>query len=95
MQKAAEERQLAETLKAERETAVQNQAEARAENPRLKAQMDELKERIDKIADIEGALCPLCGQPLSPNDRQRLIAGARNPGQGDGRSLPRQPGPAA
>lgn len=73
MQKAAEERQLAETLKAERETAVQNQAEARAENPRLKAQMDELKERIHKIADIEGALCPLCGQPLSPTDRQRLM----------------------
>jgi DNA repair protein SbcC/Rad50 len=73
MQTAAEERQLAETLKAERETAVQKQAEARAENPRLKAQMDELKERIHKIADIEGALCPLCGQPLSPTDRQRLI----------------------
>ncbi len=73
MQTAAEERQLAETLKAERETAVQKQAEARAENPRLKAQMDELKERIHKIADIEGALCPLCGQPLSPTDRQRLM----------------------
>ena len=35
--------------------------------------MDELRERIDKITDIEGALCPLCGQPLSPQDRQRLI----------------------
>ena len=73
MNKAAEERQLAEALKTERETAVQTQAEARAENPRLKAQMDELKERIHKIADIEGALCPLCGQPLSPADRQRLM----------------------
>jgi len=73
MKKAAEERSLAETLKSERETAIQKQAEARAENPRLKAQMDELKERIDKITDIEGALCPLCGQPLSPDDRERLI----------------------
>ncbi len=81
LQKAAEERQLAETLKAERETAVQNQAEARAENPRLKAQMDELKERIHKIADIEGALCPLCGQPLSSTDRQRLMQQLENQGR--------------
>ncbi len=73
VQKAAEERAAAGALKSELDTAVQKQAEARAENPRLKAQMDELKERIDKITDIEGALCPLCGQPLSPQDRQRLI----------------------
>jgi exonuclease SbcC len=73
VQKATEERALADALKSERETAVQKQAEARAENPRLKGQMDELKERIDRIVDIEGALCPLCGQPLSPEDRQRLI----------------------
>jgi DNA repair protein SbcC/Rad50 len=73
VQKATEERTLADALKSERETAVQKQAEARAENPRLKGQMDELKERIDRIVDIEGALCPLCGQPLSPEDRQRLI----------------------
>ena len=73
VKKAAEERLLAESLKAEREAAVQKQADARAENPRLKAQMDELKERIDKITVIEGALCPLCGQPLSSNDRERLI----------------------
>jgi DNA repair protein SbcC/Rad50 len=73
LKKATEDRLLADNLRAERETALQKQAEARAENPRLKAQMDELKERIDKISVIEGALCPLCGQPLSPGDRQRLM----------------------
>jgi exonuclease SbcC len=48
-------------------------AEAKAENPRLKAEMDELKERIDQLTQAEGALCPLCGQPLTPQDRQALI----------------------
>lgn len=55
------------------QTARQRQAEARAENPRLKAEMDELKERIDRLGEVEGANCPLCGQPLQPEDRQRLM----------------------
>ncbi|MGE5224098.1 MAG: SbcC/MukB-like Walker B domain-containing protein, partial [Omnitrophica WOR_2 bacterium] len=55
------------------QTARQRQAEARAENPRLKAEMDELKERIDRLGEVEGADCPLCGQPLQPEDRQRLM----------------------
>jgi exonuclease SbcC len=52
----------------------QRLAEARAENPRLKAEMDDLKTRIDRLTQIEGVNCPLCGQPLSPQDRQALIA---------------------
>ncbi len=48
-------------------------ANAKAENPRLKAEMDQLKARIDKLTETEGALCPLCGQALSAEDRQRLI----------------------
>ena len=51
----------------------QRLAEARAENPRLKAEMDDLKTRIDRLTQIEGVNCPLCGQPLSPQDRQALI----------------------
>jgi DNA repair protein SbcC/Rad50 len=54
-------------------TARQRQAEARAENPRLKAEMDELKERIDQLSAAEGADCPTCGQPLSPAERESLI----------------------
>lgn len=49
------------------------QAEAKAENPRLKAEMVELRERIDKLSTTEGAECPLCGQPLAAHDRMRLI----------------------
>jgi exonuclease SbcC len=51
----------------------QQLAEARAENPRLKAEMDGLKERIDQLSRAEGADCPLCGQPLTPEERSRHI----------------------
>ena len=76
------------TLSAALEQARQRQAEARAENPRLRTEMEELKARIDQLAQPAGhphiaaepaeeapeaAVCPLCGQPLSPADRQRLI----------------------
>ena len=48
-------------------------ANARAENPRLKDEMDQLKARIDQLTNTEGAACPLCGQPLSLEERQNLI----------------------
>ncbi|OGO38331.1 MAG: hypothetical protein A2W35_22010 [Chloroflexi bacterium RBG_16_57_11] len=60
-------------LDAQLQAARQSQAEARAENPRLKAEMDELKGRIDQLKVTEGAECPLCGQPLSLYDRADLI----------------------
>jgi DNA repair protein SbcC/Rad50 len=60
-------------LERDLDVARQRQAEARAENPRLKAEMDELKERIDQLSKTEGAACPLCGAPLSPADRANLI----------------------
>ena len=53
--------------------AQKNQADAQAENPRLKDEMDELKGRIDQLSETEGATCPLCGQLLSQSDRQALI----------------------
>lgn len=51
----------------------QELANAKAENPLLKNQMHELKERIEQLKSLEGAVCPLCGQPLSENDRRGLI----------------------
>jgi exonuclease SbcC len=35
--------------------------------------MDDLKSRIDQLDRVEGADCPLCGQPLSILDRERLL----------------------
>jgi len=60
-------------LDAALQDARQRQAEARAENPRLKAEMKELKERIDHLSHLEGAECPLCGQPLGQDERLRLV----------------------
>jgi len=61
-------------LDAELDAARQRLAEAKAENPRLRDEMDELKERIDRLTQAEGAHCPLCGQELSPEERENLIA---------------------
>jgi exonuclease SbcC len=48
-------------------------ANAKAENPRLKSEMDDLKSRIDQLQESDGAACPLCGQPLSAEERDRLV----------------------
>jgi exonuclease SbcC len=55
------------------QTARTRLAEAQAENPRLRDDMNELKERISKLSTAEGAECPLCGRPLETYDRNRLI----------------------
>ena len=38
--------------------------DAKVENGKLHEAMKALKERIDKLKSVEGALCPLCGQPM-------------------------------
>jgi len=52
-----------------------------AENRQLKGDMDALKERIDQLETAEGATCPVCGQPLSPKDRARLIKDLKQQGK--------------
>jgi len=61
-------------LETKLQSANEQLANAKAENPRLKAEMDELKARIDQLTSTEGAACPLCGQPLNTEERQKLIA---------------------
>jgi len=73
IKEAEEQIQKREALEGQLQDARQAQMKARAENVRLKTVMDELKQRIDQLSEVEGALCPLCGQPLSAEDRQRLI----------------------
>jgi exonuclease SbcC len=60
-------------LEARLQEARQAMADARAENPRLKLEMDSLKERIDRLGHIEGATCPLCGQALGAEHRDHLV----------------------
>ncbi|HZW04433.1 MAG TPA: SMC family ATPase, partial [Anaerolineaceae bacterium] len=52
---------------------MQSQTEALAENKKLRDAMHELKERIETLKGASGADCPLCGQPLSPDERTALI----------------------
>ena len=69
------EAKLAERIALEKQTQErrEKQAELRAENSSLKTEMDELKSRIEKLSGAEGAICPLCGQSLSPEHRQSTL----------------------
>jgi len=60
-------------IQAQLNEALTHQAEAKAENPRLKAEMEELNQRKLQLAEVEGAACPVCGKPLSPQERQSMI----------------------
>jgi exonuclease SbcC len=70
------ENQLAERaeLEAQLEQARQEQAEAKAENPRLRDEMNELKARIEQIQKAKGASCPTCGQALTEEHRDQMVA---------------------
>jgi len=70
IQKALKER---DELDLKRQQVLQEQAKAKAENPLLKGEMDVLKNRIEQLESVDGGVCPLCGQPLTPEDRSRLI----------------------
>ncbi|MFZ1473006.1 MAG: SMC family ATPase [Anaerolineae bacterium] len=48
-------------------------------NKQLKQEMDALKERLDDLEKAE-ANCPLCRQPLSSHDHQRVLAEFRTQG---------------
>ncbi|MFH2039791.1 MAG: SMC family ATPase [Chloroflexota bacterium] len=74
--KLKERDQMNEAIKLARE----KQIEMRSENDRLKSEMSELKDRIENLEATEGAICPLCGQSLSPEDRVILIDQLNNQG---------------
>lgn len=65
--------ELREEKKKSLETARQEQADAQAENPRLYKDMKNLEKRISELEITEGALCPLCGQELAPEERESLV----------------------
>jgi DNA repair protein SbcC/Rad50 len=69
------------SLEEELQSVQQNVADARSENHRLKEAMTALKERIRRLDEVEGANCPLCGQPLSANERAALMESLRVEGK--------------
>lgn len=60
-------------LEARLQHIIESQANLNAENVRLVKDMHELKDRMNQLEAASGADCPLCGQPLQPNERQSLI----------------------
>lgn len=66
------------------QSARERQAELKAENEALKANMNELKERIDSLKAAEGATCPLCGQELSPEHRESTLTQLESEGKQKG-----------
>ena len=60
-------------------------AHARAENLTLKAEMDEIKEKINRLQADTSAVCPTCEKPLDTAEKQRLLADltARGTARGD------------
>ena len=62
-----------EALSAQIQFGRERQAELKAENEALKAEMNQLKERIDTLKSTEGATCPLCGQELSDEHRRSTL----------------------
>ena len=60
-------------LESERNAARERQAELKVENDTLKADMNQLKERIDSLKSAKGVDCPLCGQELSVEHRKTTL----------------------
>ncbi len=56
-------------------------ARLETENTRLKTSMQEYRERIDRLQVTSGADCPLCGQPLTTDHRQELLASLEQEGK--------------
>lgn len=51
-----------------------------AAQPRLKEQMDKIKERQTRLEGETGSECPLCGQPLTESHRQGILADLQTEG---------------
>ena len=60
-------------LKSRLDSDRERSAALKAESDALKLQMDDYKDRIDRISKIETADCPLCGQPLTASHRKSTI----------------------
>lgn len=71
-------------LEAKRTEIQDGQAAAKADNQRLKIEMNDLKERIAQLKETSGATCPVCGKPLNPDERMQLIGELETQGKEKG-----------
>jgi len=68
-------------LELQRQAGRERQAGLRSENESLKTGMDDLKARLDQLKKADGAVCPLCGQALSPEHRAATLEQLRTEGK--------------
>lgn len=61
-----------ESLELETQSLQTQLSDLSAENAGIERKGKELSERLEKVQQVEGAECPLCGQPLALHDRERL-----------------------
>ena len=54
-----------------------------AENNTLRNHMQKLKERMNRLQEEKGSICPLCGQSLSEEHRQKVIREIEEEGKQD------------
>jgi len=66
------------------EKALEDLADAKAENPRLHQEMKKLEKRIQDLETAGGADCPLCGQPMPASERKTLIKDLKAQGKEKG-----------
>jgi DNA repair protein SbcC/Rad50 len=59
-------------------------AEVISENKGLRKEMDELQGKLEEIEATHDPNCPLCGQPLSPEHRKKLITDMKKDGKTKG-----------
>ena len=62
-----------ETIAAELRSVGEQAAALRTESERLKSDGQAIREKIEMLAEAEAASCPLCGQPLEPDHRDRMV----------------------
>jgi len=70
-----------EELSKERDELLKKITTAQTENPRLRTEMDEIKDRIDRLERSDSPECPVCGQPLPTKERLALIAALQAEGK--------------
>lgn len=71
-------------LEEEAAAALVKQAELKAENDRLRLEMNEIKERMEQLEASEGLNCPLCGQELTEAHRLETVKALKKDGKARG-----------
>lgn len=62
-----------EVIERDLEDLRKHNSDMQQQNGSLKSQMSEIKERQINLQNVEGASCPLCGQPLTADHRAQLL----------------------